>query len=136
MALHHPKPVRVVQPPVRFVEAALCVHSGAYFMTHGRGRPDYVLFRHGYWRSGDAPGNGEGGWAEVDGPYGGGLQFTLGTWNRAAAMSHHRVPHASSTSVIAAQSAATQILAAWYVVESDGGSWREWPVTSRACGLR
>jgi hypothetical protein len=77
-------------PPPWFVEQALCVHSGWHYTSHrvrGR-RPEYVLFGHGFWRTWDVPdsiagGSGEGGWSTVNG-YGGGMQFTLGTWNNAA----------------------------------------------------
>lgn len=129
-------------PPTWFVEQALCVHSGWHYTSHRiRGRaPEYVLWQHGYWRTWDVPdsiagGSGEGGWRTVNG-YGGGLQFTLGTWNRAAAMSAGAVPFAMSQSSIAAQPPATQIYAAFLIVRQDGWSWREWPNTSRACGLQ
>lgn len=79
-------------------------------------------------------GAGEAPWNLVNG-YGGGMQFMLGTWNRAAALSHGAVPFARSNSDIAAQSPAVQILAAWLIVEQDHWSWREWPNTGRACGL-
>lgn len=117
------------------------MHSGWHW-THNRIRgrsPEYVLFGHGYWRTWDVPdsisgGSGEGTWNVVNG-YGGGMQFLLGTWNRAAGLSHGLVPYVSSQSGIAMQSPATQILAAWFIVQQDSGSWREWPNTSRACGL-
>lgn len=129
-------PVKASTPPTWFVEDALCVHSGSHY-THTRqhGPPEYVLWGHGYWRTWKTTGNGEGAWPTVN-SYGGGLQFTLGTWNRAAGLSHGAVPVASSNSSIAAQPAAVQILAAWLIVTQDDGSWREWPNTSRACGLR
>ena len=136
LALHRPKLPPLLRPPIRFVADALCVHSGWHFNPFGHGRPDYILFGRRYWQAWDAPGNGEGGWHESSGSYGGGLQFTLGTWNRAAAMSRGMVPYARSTLDIAAQKAGTQILAAYLVVQSDHGSWSEWPNTSRACGLR
>jgi hypothetical protein len=72
----------------------------------------------------------------VNASYGGGMQFTLGTWNRAADLSHGRVPHARSNAEIAKQPARVQLLAAYLIVQQDGGSWREWPQTSRACGWR
>lgn len=119
------------------------MHSGWHWTSHRprRGaRPDYVLWRHGFWRTSDVPdsiagGSGEGGWSTVNG-YGGGMQFVVGTWNRAAALSGGRVPFASSQSSIAAQPPGVQILAAWFIVRQDGWSWREWPQTSRACGWR
>lgn len=93
-----------------------------------------MLWGRGYWRTWDVPdsmagGSGEGPWAIVNG-YGGGMQFTLGTWNRAGA------PYARSTSDIASASPEEQIRRAYVIVIGDGGSWREWPRTSRACGLR
>jgi hypothetical protein len=98
-----------------------------------------VLWKHGYWRTWDVPdslagGSGEGGWSTVN-SYGGGLQFTLGTWNMAARASAGMVPYASSGATIAALPARVQILAAFFVV-SRRGSWADWPQTSRACGLR
>lgn len=116
------------------------MHSGwHYTRQRGSGPPDYILWQHGYWRTWDVPdstsgGSGEGGWTTVN-SYGGGMQFTLGTWNRAAALSHGLVPFASSGSAIALQPPGVQILAAWLIVTQDSGSWREWPNTSRACGL-
>lgn len=138
-APHHQPP----SPPVAFVEAALCVHSGWHYTDHWiRGeRPDYVLWGHHYWRTWDVPdtkpgGSGEAGWSKVN-SYGGGMQFTLGTWNRAAGISHGAVPYESSNAGIAQQPPAVQILAAWLIVDGqDHGSWGEWPQTSVACGLR
>jgi hypothetical protein len=119
-------------PPPSFVEAALCIHAGWHY-THLRqpGPPDYLLYGRGYWRTWDVPdtlagGSGEGGWHEVDAPYRNGLQFTLGTWQSAG----------GSYDDWASASPATQIARAYAVVSRDGGSWREWPNTSRACGLR
>ena len=140
--MHQPKLPPQLRPPARFVDAALCVHSGWHYTSRRPippRDPDYLLFGHGFWRTWDVPdriagGSGEGGWGEVDGSYGGGLQFTLGTYNRAAALSRRMVPFAASTSAIAAQSPAVQILAAYLIVSEDR-SWREWPQTSRACDL-
>lgn len=128
-------------PPPSFVAQALCVHSGWHWTTsrpRRRARPEYHLFGHWWWRTWDVPdswagGSGEASWDEVN-SYGGGMQFTLGTWNRAAGLSRGAVPYASSNSAIARMPVATQIYASWLIVMQDG-SWREWPNTARACGL-
>lgn len=101
---------------------------------------DYWLWGHIYVRTWDVPdsirgGSGEAAWNTING-YGGGMQFLVGTWNRAAELSHGMVPRVWSQSAIAAQRARVQIYAAWLIVRQDGGSWREWPQTSRACGWR
>jgi hypothetical protein len=119
------------------------VHSGWHWspaVTRSqRRRGEYWLSGEVFFRTSDVPdgyagGSGEAAWNEVN-AYGGGLQFTLGTWNRAAGLSRGAVPYASSTSAIAAQPARTQIFAAYLIVRQDGWSWREWPQTSRACGF-
>jgi hypothetical protein len=124
-------------PPTSFVESALCVHSSWHYTSHRptrSSRPEYVLWRHGYWRTWKTYGNGEGAWSTVN-SYGGGLQFTLGTWNNAARWSGGSVPHASSNWEIAKQPPRVQILAAFFAV-MHRGNWGDWPNTSRACGLR
>lgn len=50
----------------------------------------------------------------------------LGTWERAGG---------AATSWVTAPPA-EQFYRAWIIWRQDGGSWREWPNTSRACGLR
>ncbi len=130
------------RPSVAFVAAALCVHSGWHYTSkrpHPGARPEYVLWHHGFWRTWDVPdtlkgGSGEGGWGTVN-SYGGGMQFTLGTWDNAARWSHGLVPYAGSNGAIAKLPAAVQILAAFFVV-LHRGSWDDWPNTARACGLR
>ena len=129
-------------PPTGFVADALCVHSGWHYTSrrpHRGSRPEYVLWHHGYWRTWDVPdtiagGSGEGGWSTVN-SYGGGMQFTLGTWNNAARWSAGLVPYAGSNAAIAGQPAAVQILAAFFAVRHRG-DWGDWPNTARACGLR
>jgi hypothetical protein len=132
-------------PSPSFVEGALCVHSGWHYTRHRphRGaRPDYWLWGHGFWRTSDVPdylagGSGEGGWTGVVGSlYGGGMSFMVGTYNRAAGLTHGTVAYVSSTYGIAARPPREQLLATWLIVQQDGGSWGEWPQTSRACGLR
>lgn len=60
--------------------------------------------------------------------YYGGWQFTLGTWRHADALLHrHDDPQWSAPWV--------QLWHVWAIVTADG-NWREWPNTSRACGLR
>lgn len=122
---------------------ALCVHSGWHYTLAStrrqRRHPDYAIDGRLYVRTWDVPdsvrgGAGEAGWDEVN-SYGGGMQFTLDTWNRAADLSHGVVPRLRSNAEIAGQRARTQIYAAWMIVRQDG-SWREWPQTSRACGWR
>lgn len=131
-------------PPPSFVVQALCVHSGWHWRpaTSGadRRRGEYWLWGRVYVRTADVPdgvkgGSGEAAWDEVNG-YGGGMQFLVGTWNRAADLSHGVVPRVSSEAAIAGQRARVQIHAAWLIWLQDGRSWREWPQTSRACGLR
>lgn len=108
--------------PNSFVAQALCVHDGFLHSSV----PPYAIV-------GDVLNTGEGSWTNV-GSYGGGLQFLVGTWNRAAAR-NRAVPYAGSLSEIAAQPPMVQILAMWEIVRQDGGSFREWPNTGRACGL-
>jgi hypothetical protein len=128
-------PIPKSAPPPSFVVDALCVHSGWHYATHGEGSPDYVLWGHGYWHTYQV-GNGEGGWTATSAPgYGGGLSFEEGTFNRAAGLSHGVVPYVGSTYQIATLSPVIQLYAMWMIVQQDGGSYREWPMTSRACGL-
>jgi hypothetical protein len=132
------------EPPAWFVSQALCVHSGWHWRPARtraeRRRGEYWLSGKVFIRLDDVPdgiagGSGEAAWNEVN-SYGGGMQFTIGTWNRAAGLSRGAVPYASATSAIATMPARVQIFAAYLIVRSDGGSWREWPQTSRACGYR
>jgi hypothetical protein len=67
-----------------------------------------------------------GDWHIVNPPYANGFQFTLGTWIRAGGV-------ASSW---ASASPREQVYRAWIIWRGDSGSWREWPNTSRMCGLR
>lgn len=146
--------------PAPFYAQALCVHSGWHWqqvrpLRLRRRRaadpelprrlpppagveyrlPGGAMFRRSWdVPDGTAGGSGEGGWTAAGGSYGGGLQFTLSTWNRAAALSGGAVPFAASTWAIARQPPRVQLLAAFLIVRQDGGSWREWPQTSRACG--
>ena len=130
-------------PPTSFVEGALCVHAGWHYTSHRPRpglRPDYWLFGHGYWRTWKLPygtgSEGEGSWSGVVGSlYGGGMSFTVGTWNEAAGYSHGSVPRVSSTYSIARQPPSVQIVATWLIVRKRG-HWGDWPQTSRACGLR
>lgn len=92
-----------------------------------------MLWGHGFWRTWKTSSNGEAAWDEVN-SYGGGMQFTLPTWNNAARWSGGLVPHASSNAAIAQQPARVQILAAFFAV-TDRGDWGDWPNTARACGL-
>ncbi len=129
--------------PAWFYPQALCVHSGWHWRPARTAREarlaGYVFGRAAFVRSRDVPdsipgGSGEAAWHTVN-AYGGGMQMTLGTYNRAAALSHGRLPVARGNADIAALPAAAQIYAAYLIVESDGGSWSEWPLTGRACGL-
>jgi len=126
-------------PAPAFVEGALCVHSGWHYTSHRpsrSSRPEYVLWGHGYWRTWKTYGNGEGAWSGVVGSlYGGGMSFTVGTWNEAAGYSGGSVPRAGSTYSIASQPPRVQLLATWLIVLRRP-SWSDWPQTSRACGLR
>lgn len=133
-----------LQPPVSFVLNGLCIHAGRHFTAaRQRGRPEYLLWGHGYWfahsyddmPAGYTGNQGEGPWpGVVGGLYGGGLSFMVGTWNRAAALSRGAVPYVRSSYGIASQSVATQLYAMWLIVQQDGGSFREWPQTGPACG--
>lgn len=134
-----------ISPSPQFVADALCVHAGRTF-TPGwvRGSPAvYALFgrvyrlRHPDYDdvvSGPAP-NGEANWSDA-GSFGGGMQFMVGTWNRAADLSGGILPHVRYTAEIGNRPVWEQVLAAWLIVRQDGGSWGEWPNTSRSCGLR
>lgn len=139
--------------PVGFMEEALCVHSGWHYQAartwperralgrryhHG---PDYWQGPVAFYRTTDVPdgirgGSGEGAWNNVNSLYGGGLQFMLGTYNRAAGLAKGKLPYAASKADISRLPAAAQVYAAFMIWRQDGGSWREWPETSRACGLR
>ena len=139
--------------PVAFMEAALCVHSGWHYKAarnwperralgrqYGRG-PDYWQGTVAFYRTVDVPdsragGSGEGAWNNVNSLYGGGLQFMLGTWNRAVALSGGVLRYARSHADISRMSWAEQVYGAYMIVSQDGGSWREWPTTGPACGLR
>lgn len=134
LALHHrPAP----GPPVALVEDGLCIHSGWHYSHHRvRGeKPEYRLWGIWYWRTTDVPdgilgGNGEGGWtATSDRRYGGGMSFTIGTWNRAGK------PYAATTYDIAHSPPQEQLRRFIVIVEGDHGSFGEWPQTSRACGV-
>ena len=147
-----PKPPRWAVP-VSFMEAALCVHSGWHYKAarnwperralgrrYGLG-PGYWQGKVAFYRTVDVPdgirgGSGEGPWDNVNSLYGGGLQFMLGTYNRAAGLAKGKLPYAASRADVSRLPAAAQIYAAYMIWRQDGGSWREWPETSRACGLR
>lgn len=90
-----PKPVPVSYgAPSWFVQQALCVHSH------------------------------EGSWTDTGDPFWGGMQFMLGTWERAGGSGY---PSDASPE--------EQIYRAYVIYRSDGNSWQEWPNTSRMCGL-
>jgi len=58
-----------------------------------------------------------------------GFQFTLGTFERAERLTGiHADPEWAPIPV--------QVRLAYAIWHSDGGSWREWPTSSRLCGLR
>lgn len=63
-------------------------------------------------------------WHIVNPPYSGGMQFTTYTWQSVG-----------GRGIAAWASPAEQLYRAWLVWRRDGGSWREWPNTSRMCGL-
>jgi hypothetical protein len=119
-------------PPATVIAAALCIHDGYHYATHWQPGTHltYTLYGHGFWRTTKTWSNGEGSWTGTVGSlYGGGLSFTLGTWNRAGA------PYASSVQAIAQASPTEQIRRLVLIVAGDGGSYREWPTTGRACNL-
>lgn len=152
VASARPKPPRW-PVPVSFMEAALCVHSGWHYQAarnwperralgrrYGHG-PDYWQGSVAFYRTWDVPdsirgGSGEGAWNNVNSLYGGGLQFMTGTWNRAAGLAHGKLRYAHSHADISRMTWAEQVYGALMIVTQDGGSWREWPETSVACGLR
>ena len=121
--------------PAAFYLQALCVHDGWHYKRawspwekrHSTYRFGSFFFR----RTWDVPdtiagGSGEGSWHVSDPPYANGFQFMLGTWERAG----------GSSSTWQSATPREQVYRAWrIVVGQDGGSWREWPQTSRACGL-
>ncbi|HUO69414.1 MAG TPA: hypothetical protein VMU39_01450 [Solirubrobacteraceae bacterium] len=122
--------------PAWFVPQALCVHSGWRYSSQRptpHARPEYRLAGRWWWRT-VRVGSGEAAWDEVN-AYGGGMQMLVSTFNRAAALSHGRLRAARSNADIASRSAGEQVYAAFLIVRADG-DWREWPNTSRACGLR
>jgi hypothetical protein len=129
--------------PAWFVPQALCVHSGWHWSPHRQRpgqRPEYRIAGRWWFRTVDVPdsisgGSGEGAWTAASGLYGGGLQLMLGTYNRAAGLSHGRLPVLSSNAQVAALSPAAQMYAAYLIVRQDRGRWSEWPWTGRACGL-
>lgn len=67
-----------------------------------------------------------GDWHIHNHPYANGFQFMLGTWIRAG----------GSAATWISASPKEQLYRAYVIWKQDGGSWREWPNTSRACGLR
>lgn len=67
-----------------------------------------------------------GNWHIYNPPYANGFQFTLYTWQSVG----------GSASNWVSASPREQLYRAWLVWKRDGGSWREWPNTSRMCGLR
>jgi hypothetical protein len=67
-------------------------------------------------------------WHLVNAPYFGGMQFLLSTWYRAGGSG-------GSLWAAARSSPREQLYRAWKVWLQDGGSWREWPTTSRICGV-
>ena len=69
--------------------------------------------------------------ADTGNGYGGGYQFLVSTFNRAAGGA---VPYVSSTGHIARLSPFVQTIAAYRIWRQDGGSWREWG-TAGMCGL-
>lgn len=92
-----------------FLRSALCIHRGESGDFH------YGPQAHRY----------RGSW---NGYYGG-WQFTLGTWQRAdRLLGRHDDPQWSPPWV--------QLWHVYAIWRDDGGSFREWPNTSRACGLR
>lgn len=120
--------------PAAFYRQALCVHDGWHYKrVWSRWGKRHAAYRFGHFyfrRTAKTYSNGEGAWhGSVSSLYGGGLQFMLGTWHRAGGSG-------VSTVDIANASPAEQIYRAFRIVRDDGGSWREWPNTSRACGLR
>ena len=92
-----------------FLNAALCIHRGESGDFHyGPSRHPRTRTWNGYYN----------GW-----------QFTSSTWQRANRLLHrHDDPQWSSPRI--------QLWHVWAIWHDDGGSFREWPDTSRACGLR
>jgi hypothetical protein len=113
--------------PPSFYPQALCVHDGWHYRIVGpRRRATYVFGGVRLARTWKTWSNGEGSWHVWDPPYANGFQFLLGTWERAG----------GAASTWRSASPREQVYRAWRIVHGqDGGSWREWPNTSRACGL-
>lgn len=98
--------------PASFIRQALCVHHYECATTWYYGPTRHTCGNPHAWSG-----------------FYGGMQFTLGTWQRADALLHrHDHPVWSSPRV--------QVAHAYVIVKQDGGSWREWPRSSRSCGLR
>lgn len=107
----------------------MCVHSGWHYSGHRQaGRPDYVLWGRGYWRTWRAPGNGEAGWDAANYGYGGGLQMDSTFQAKYGAEFVGRYGPAGRWPV------SVQMLVGWRGWLVQG--WGAWPNTSRACGLR
>lgn len=118
------------RPPVRWLEGALCVHSGWKYTAHRvRGqRPDYVLWHRGYWRTWKTAGNGEGPWDAHNYGYGGGMQMD------GAFQARYGSEFLATLGPAGRWSVSVQLLVAWRGWLVQG--WGAWPNTSRACGLR
>lgn len=112
----------------------LCVHSGWHYTpTRLHGPPDYVLWRHGYWRTWDVPdgiagGSGEAKWDAANYGYGGGVQMDATFQRRYGPEFLTRYGPAGRWPV------RVQLLVAYRGWLVQG--WGAWPQTSRACGLR
>jgi hypothetical protein len=118
-------------PPRSFIEGALCVHSGFHYTSHRpkpSSRPDYVLWRHGYWRTWKTSGNGEGSWGAHNYGYGGGLQMD------AQFQANYGSEFLARYGPAGLWPVHVQILVAYRGWLRQG--WGAWPNTSTACGLR
>ena len=118
-------------PPSWFVADALCVHSGWHYTTSKpapRRRPEYVLFRHAYWKSWWTGTWGEGPWDAANYGYGGGLQMD------AAFQAAYGSEFLAKYGPAGRWPVWVQILVAYRGWLVQG--WGAWPNTSRACGLR
>jgi hypothetical protein len=115
--------------PRTFVRDALCVHSGWRYsiVQLGHVRPGDVYLAHGWYRPvARVASHGEDRWhSDFASGFGGGLEWTLGTWREAGGVG-------SPSDARPAE----EVFRARVIVLRRGTWLHDWPNTARACGLR